>query len=65
VNRAGKRDILGVSVALGEQEVHWRIFLQSLVQHGLQGVRLIISDAHTGLLAARQAAFCGIPWQRC
>ncbi len=65
VNWDGKREILGVSVALGEQEVHWRTFLQSLVQRGLQGVRLIISDAHAGLRAARQAVFGGIPWQRC
>jgi len=65
VNWDGQREILGVSVALGEQEVHWRTFLQSLVQRGLQGVRLIISDAHAGLRAARQAVFGGIPWQRC
>jgi transposase-like protein len=65
VNLAGKRDLLGISVALSEQEVHWRAFLQSLVARGLQGVRLIISDAHTGLRAARQAVFGGIPWQRC
>ena len=65
VNWEGQREILGVSVALSEQEVHWRTFLQSLVQRGLQGVRLIISDAHSGLRAARQAVFGGIPWQRC
>jgi putative transposase len=61
----GKRAILGVSVSLSEAEVHWRQFLQSLVERGLRGVRLIISDAHTGLKAARQAVFGGVPWQRC
>jgi putative transposase len=61
----GKRQIVGVSISLGEQEVHWRSFLQSLVKRGLRGVQLIISDAHTGLKAARQAVFGGIPWQRC
>lgn len=65
VSPDGKRDILGVSVALSEQEVHWRSFLQSLVQRGLQGVRLIISDAHTGLRAACRSVFGGVPWQRC
>jgi transposase-like protein len=65
VDWEGQREILGVSVALNEQEVHWRDFLQSLVQRGLQGIRLIISDAHTGLQAARQAVFGGVPWQRC
>jgi len=65
VNWRGQREILGLSVALGEQEVHWRAFLQDLVQRGLRGVRLIISDAHAGLQAARQAVCGGIPWQRC
>jgi transposase-like protein len=65
VNWEGKREILGISVALGEQEVYWRAFLQDLVQRGLQGVRLTISDAHAGLKDARQAVFDGIPWQRC
>ncbi|MGB5843949.1 MAG: transposase, partial [Anaerolineales bacterium] len=58
-----KRQELGLSVSLGEQEVHWRAFLQSLVKRGLRGVQLIISDAHTGLQAARQSIFGGIPWQ--
>ena len=61
----GKRTILGVSVALGEHEVHWRTFLQSLVARGLGGVELVISDAHAGLKEARRAVFGGIPWQRC
>jgi transposase-like protein len=61
----GKRLILGVSVSLGEQELHWRDFLHSLVERGLNGVELIISDAHVGLQAARKAVFSGIPWQRC
>jgi transposase-like protein len=65
VNLEGKRLILGVSVSLGEQELHWRDFLHSLVERGLNGVELIISDAHVGLQAARKAVFSGIPWQRC
>jgi len=65
VDRAGKRLLLGVSTSLGEQEVHWRSFLQSLVGRGLNGVQLIISDDHAGLKAARVSVFGGIPWQRC
>jgi putative transposase len=65
VNQEGKREVLGVSVALSEQEVHWRAFLQSLVARGLSGVELIISDAHMGLKQARKAVFGGTPWQRC
>jgi len=65
VDRGGKRAILGVSVALSEQEVHWRTLLQRLVERNLRGVELLISDAHPGLGAARRAVFGGVPWQRC
>jgi len=65
VDRAGRRQVLGVSVSLSEQEVHWRHFLQGLVVRGLAGVQLVISDAHSGLQAARRAVFGGVPWQRC
>ena len=65
VDVAGKRTVLGVSVALSEHEVHWRTFLQSLVARGLCGVQLVTSDAHEGLKAARLAVFGGVPWQRC
>jgi transposase-like protein len=65
VDGEGKRAVLGVSVALSEQEVHWRTFLQHLVERGMRGVELIISDAHAGLREARRAVFGGVPWQRC
>jgi transposase-like protein len=65
VREDGKRSVLGVSVALGEHEVHWRSFMESLVRRGLCGVRLITSDDHAGLRAARQAVFGGVTWQRC
>lgn len=61
----GKRCILGVSVSLSEAELHWRAFLDSLVNRGLKDVQLIISDDHHGLRKARQAVFTGRPWQRC
>jgi putative transposase len=61
----GKRRVLGVSVALSEAEVHWRAFLDSLIRRGLKGVKLIVSDDHAGLKAARRAVFPSIPWQRC
>jgi transposase-like protein len=65
LNDEGKRMVLGVSVSLSEQEVHWRTFLQSLVDRGLGGVELVTSDAHAGLKQARRAVFGGVPWQRC
>lgn len=65
VGLSGHRKVLGVSISLGEQEVHWRAFLESLLKRGLRGVKLVISDDHSGLKAARQAVLGGIPWQRC
>jgi putative transposase len=65
VNLAGKREILGVSVALSEHEVHWRAFLESLKARVLGGMQLITSDDHAGLRAVRLAVFGGILWQRC
>lgn len=61
----GKRRVLGVSVALSEAEVHWRGFLDSLIRRGLSGVKLIVSDDHAGLKAARRATLPSVPWQRC
>jgi len=65
IDRQGQRSVLGVSVALSEQEVHWREFLTSLKDRGLHGIELFISDAHEGLKAARKAVFPAVPWQRC
>lgn len=65
VDESGKRQVLGVSVSLSEQEMHWRTFLQSLRKRGLDGVQLITSDDHAGLQAARRVVFGSIPWQRC
>ena len=56
---------MGVSVSMSEAEQHWRLFLEGLIERGLQGICLIISDDHSGLRKARQALFTGIPWQRC
>ena len=61
----GKRRVLGVSVALSEAEVHWRAFLEGLLRRGLTGVKLIVSDDHAGLKAARRATLPSVPWQRC
>lgn len=65
VRTDGKREVLGVSVALSEAEVHWREFLMSLKDRGLHGIKLLVSDDHAGLKAARMAVFPSVPWQRC
>jgi transposase-like protein len=61
----GKRCVLGCSVSLSEAEVYWREFIQSLTDRGMHKVKLVVSDDHAGLNAARQATLPGVPWQRC
>lgn len=65
IGSGSRRSLLGVTVALSQAEVHWRAFLDSLVQRGLRGVRFITSDDHAGLGTARRAVFGGVIWQRC
>lgn len=61
----GERQVLGVSVSLSEHETHWKAFLQSLKDRGMNGVKLVVSDDHSGLGAARRAVLGSVPWQRC
>ncbi|MCQ2183728.1 MAG: IS256 family transposase [Bacteroidales bacterium] len=61
----GHRAILAVDSDLSENEVHWRRVLAKLVERGMYGAKLIVSDSHDGLRAAREAILPGIPWQRC
>lgn len=61
----GRRSILAVDSDISEAEVHWRKVLSRLKERGLYGLKLIVSDSHEGLKAARAATFPGVPWQRC
>ena len=61
----GERQVLGVSVSLSEHETHWKAFLKGLKERGMHGVKLVTSDDHEGLGAARRAVLGSVPWQRC
>lgn len=61
----GNREVLGLDVGDSEDEVFWTAFLRSLKDRGLDGVHLVISDAHTGLKNAITRVFQGASWQRC
>jgi putative transposase len=65
VTPEGERQILGVSVSLSEHESHWKAFLKGLKDRGMRGVKLVTSDDHEGLGAARRAVLGSVPWQRC
>ena len=61
----GRREVLGFDVGDSENEAFWTAFLRSLKARGLNGVKLVISDAHTGLKKAISVVFQGSSWQRC
>ena len=64
VHESGYREVIGLDVGEGETEAFWRCFLRGLVERGLTGVQLVVSDAHPGLKKAI-AQVLGCPWQRC
>jgi len=65
VNNDGHREVLGLQVATGETGAGWLAFFRDLVARGLNGVALVTSDAHTGLVEAIAATLPGAAWQRC
>ncbi len=65
VNGDGRREVLGLRVATSETGAAWNEFFADLVARGLAGVRLVTSDAHTGLKDAIAANLPGATWQRC
>lgn len=65
VSADGHREVLGCQVGDSETEEFWTEFLRDLRGRGLAGVQLVISDAHSGLVAAVGAVLQGAAWQRC
>ena len=65
VTAEGERRILGLDIGSTENGVHWTAFLKSLVDRGLHGVQLAISDDHKGLKGAIRSVLVGTTWQRC
>jgi len=65
VNSGGHREILGLDVFTSEDAAAWTAFLRGLVERGLSGVQLVVSDDHRGLVKAIDAVLPGAAWQRC
>lgn len=65
VNADGFREILGVTTSTAESGAGWNSFFKDLVARGLNGVALVTSDAHAGLVDAIGANLPGASWQRC
>ena len=65
VNSEGFREILGICEGAKEDKSGWSAFLRHLVDRGLTGVQLIISDACRGLLESAAEYLPEARWQRC
>jgi len=65
VNAEGFREILGICEGAKEDKSGWSAFLRHLVDRGLKGVRLIISDACRGLVESAAEYLPEASWQRC
>jgi putative transposase len=65
VNENGQREVIGLKVNHTESAESWGSFFDYLKSRGLQSPKLVISDAHSGLVAAIRESFLGTSWQRC
>ncbi len=60
----GHREVMGMAVGPSESYAFWKDFLKDLIGRGLDGVRLVTSDAHEGLKTAIAETLTA-SWQRC
>ena len=64
MNEEGRRELLGLSIGPSETECFWLSFLRELLDRGLRGVELVVSDDHAGLRNAIRKCL-NTQWQRC
>ncbi|MCA1740793.1 MAG: IS256 family transposase, partial [Actinobacteria bacterium] len=65
VDDEGFREVLAVEVAGTEKGAAYASLLRGLIDRGLSGVRLVVSDGHEGIKAAVFGELPGAEWQRC
>jgi putative transposase len=65
VDEEGFREVLAVEVAGTEKGAAYASLLRGLIDRGLSGVRLVVSDDHEGIKAAVSGELPGAEWQRC
>jgi putative transposase len=65
VDEEGFREVLAVEVAGKEKGAAYASLLRGLIDRGLRGVRLVVSDDHEGIKAAVAGELPGVEWQRC
>jgi putative transposase len=65
VDEEGFREVLAVEVAGSEKGAAYASLLRGLIDRGLSGVRLVVSDDHEGIKKAVSGELPGAEWQRC
>ncbi len=65
VTTEGYREILGIMEGPKEDKSGWSGFLRHLVDRGLSGVQLVVSDACRGLVESAAEFLPDAQWQRC
>ncbi|MFJ1628473.1 IS256 family transposase [Marinilactibacillus psychrotolerans] len=65
ITEEGNRQIIGFMLQNEESHETWTTFFDYLKSRGLTGTKLVISDAHKGLVSAIQTSFTEASWQRC
>lgn len=58
------REVVDIEVIDTESHASWRGFLSSPRSRGVADVRLVVSDAHEGLVRAAGEVFPGSSWRR-
>jgi len=62
VDEDGYRDVLAVESAGGEKTKAYRNVLKALLERGLKGVRLVVSDDHAAITAElAMSSLLGVP----
>lgn len=65
INEQGQREIIGLMISENESLNTWNNFFEYLKDRGLSGLKMVISDAHKGLVSAIKETFLNVSWQRC
>ena len=65
INEKGNREIIGLDLSSSESEYSWSNFFEYLKSRGLSELKIVISDAHKGLVKAIKETFVNVIWQRC
>jgi putative transposase len=65
ITSEGSREVLDWRIDDSESEDTWGRLFEDLKERGLNGLEIVVSDAHSGIRKALSRYFQGAAWQRC